>query len=72
RTGPPAGVEIIKVIASRDSISLQEMMDIAGSKATFHAYDDNAEAFSRDLELIVSPLAEDRWASSFIRLYIVE
>ena len=70
RAGPPEGVEIVKAIATRDSISLREMMDIAGTQATFQAYDAGAEAFSRDLELFVSPLPEARWSSAVVRLNI--
>lgn len=72
RVGPPSGIEVIKAIATRDSISLKDMMDIAGSQATFNMYDDDTEAFSRDLELMVSPLPEDRWSSSTLRLTILE
>lgn len=72
RVGPPEGVEMIKTIATRDSITIRELIDIAGSSATFYAYEQGPEAFSRDLQLLVSPIKQDRWSTATIKLHILK
>lgn len=72
RVGLPSGKEIVKAIATLDSVSFDKMLDLASSRATFHSLGNDANRFSRDLEVLISPLANDRWTTDTITLEIKE
>ncbi|MBN1351612.1 DUF4384 domain-containing protein [candidate division KSB1 bacterium] len=72
RVSPPTGTETVKAIATMDSLSYQQLLESSGSQATFQSFGEDVEQFSRDLEVMVSPLAKERWNSDLIRLEIKE
>lgn len=70
RVSPPAGKEMVKAIATVDSLDIQKMMDIASTPATFELIDSDTHSFSRDLELVVSPLPREKWNTATLELLI--
>lgn len=72
KASPPAGTETVKVIATQDSISLGQIIDWVSSPATYQLFGDDLEIFARDLELMVSPLDQDRWIALTLRFEIRE
>lgn len=69
---PPAGVEAVKAIATLDSISLGKMIDAAGSTTMYQCVGEDSQQFARDLQVVVSPLPNDRWSSDLIQFNIVD
>ncbi|NUO82328.1 DUF4384 domain-containing protein [candidate division KSB1 bacterium] len=72
KASPPAGMETVKAIATLDSVSFGEMIDLVSAPATFQALGEDVEKFSRDLEIVVSPLAKDRWTAARLAFEIEE
>ena len=72
RVGPPTGTEIVKAIATLDSVSYSHLVKSAGSQVSFQPLGDDTDQFSRDLQVMVSPLDHDRWATDIVRLIILE
>ncbi len=72
KASPPAGMETVKAIATLDSVSLGEMVDLVSAPATFQILGEDVEKFSRDLEIMISPLAKDRWTAARLAFEIKE
>lgn len=72
RVGAPTGTETVKALATLDSLSYGELLESSGSPATFQSLGGDIDKFSRDLEVLISPIANDKWTTDTIKLEIIE
>lgn len=71
KVGGPAGPNLVKVVATTSERSIGEMIDFALSNG-FHTYSGGAEKFARQLEIVVNDTPDAAWASSEIKINVVD
>ncbi len=69
---PPSGTEMVKAIATLDSVSFGKMIELASIQTTFLPLGEDTDQFARDLDVMLSPLPQRRWATANLTFEIIE
>lgn len=69
---PPAGFEMIKAVASKKPLDLQQLSCLIENKAHFTYYGNDPEQFSRGFQLSVQPITEQDWAAATLMIKVLE
>ena len=73
RAGGPAGLERVKVLATMENVSFVDLVQLEKAGGSFLSIpNDETSKFSKDLEMIVTPLDNQMWSEAILEIKIVE